>query len=136
MVLSVGCDISFSKSFLKSFANANLVRTPTDPMIYHLFQRPENKWLKRNIPSPTVFVSYPQNFWGNVARINSLDIQAYPDAVLIKTTDKPEVYLIEGTFKRHIKDVTVFERLGYDWAEVVELSQIHSDSFEDGLIVD
>ena len=125
-----------SKSFLNQFANANLVRTPADPMIYYLFQRPEKKWLKRNIPSPTVFISYPDNYWGNVARVNYLDIQAYPDAQLIKTLDKPEVYLIEGTFKRHIRDVEVFERFGYDWAEVVELSQIHLDSFENGAVID
>ncbi len=125
-----------SRSILDRYANANLVRTPDDTTIYYLFQRPQTKWLKRNIPSPTVFISYPDNYWGNVARVDMLDIQSYPDAKLIKTADKPEVYLIEGRFKRHIKDAEVFERLGYDWAEVVTLSQVHLDSFEDGPIVD
>jgi fibro-slime domain-containing protein len=125
-----------SRATLNSYSNATLVRTPTDPVIYHLFQRPEHKWLKINIPSPTIFVSYPNNYWGNVARVDILDIQAYPDAKLIKTADSSSAYLIEGTFKKLIKSEEVFERLGYDWAEVVELSQIHLDSFEDGAVVD
>lgn len=125
-----------ARSVLDQYPNANLVRTPDNPTVYYLFQRPQTKWLKRNVPSPTVFISYPENFWGNVARLDILDIQSYPDAQLIKTQGKPEVYLTSGQFKRHIKNVEVFERLGYDWAEVVTLSQVHLDSFEDGQLVD
>lgn len=125
-----------SQKTLASYPNANLVRTPNEPIIYHLFQRPNHKWLKINIPSPTIFVSYSNNYWGNVARVNSLDIQAYPTAQLIKTAALPDVYLIEGTAKRRFQSVEVFSRLGYDWAEVVELNQTHLDSFTNGPVID
>lgn len=121
---------------LNRYTNATLVKTPTEPTVYYLFQRPQHQWLKINLPSPTVFVSYPKNYWGNIARVDILDIQSYPDAKLIKTDNKGEVYLISGRFKRHIQSETVFERFGYDWAEVVSLSQIHLDSFEDGPVID
>ena len=119
-----------SKSFLNSFANANLVRTPTDATIYHLFQRPEQKWLKINIPSPTVFVSYPDNFWGNVARINQLDINSYPNVRLIKDQNSADVYLIEGSTKRYITSQEVFEREQFEWFEVVTLNDLHFESYQ------
>ena len=121
-----------SQKTLGSYPNVTLVRTPDNSTIYYLYQRPEHKWLKTNIPSPTVFVSYPNNYWGNVARVDILDIQAYPDTKLIKATGKPEVYLIEGATKRHIASEEIFKKYGYDWAEVVEISQIHLDGFQDG----
>ncbi|NUM25798.1 MAG: hypothetical protein HUU49_04250 [Candidatus Buchananbacteria bacterium] len=121
-----------SKSYLNSFPNANLVRTPQDPTVYHLFQRADVKWLKINIPSPTVFVSYPNNYWGNVARIDILDIQSYPDVKLISVKNDPKVYLIENGKRRWIPTAAVFEKYNYEWAEVVELNQIHLDYYEEG----
>jgi len=124
-----------SKKTLDSYANANLVRTPIDPIIYHLFQRPDHKWLKINLPSPTIFVSYPGNFWGNVARINDLDINSYPNVQLIKTSNQPEVYLISNTSKQKIT-APAFQRIGYDWAEVVEINQTHLDTYINGAQID
>jgi len=121
-----------SRAKLNSYTNANLVRTPQDPTVYHLFQRGDVKWLKINMPSPTVFISYAKNYWGNVARIDSLDIQSYPDVKLIKGPNSSQVYLIDGHDKRPIKNDEVFSRLNYERAEVVELNQIHLASYETG----
>ena len=115
---------------------ANLVRTPEDPTIYHLFQRPETKWLKLNIPSPTVFISYAGNYWGNVGRIDILDIQSYPDAKLITIKNDPKFYLIETNTRRWIPTEAVFEKYNYEWAEVVEINQLHLDYYEEGPAVD
>lgn len=125
-----------SKSALAKYPNANLTRTPENPTIYHLFQRPDNKWLKINIPSPTVFISYENNYWGNVVRIDQLDIDSYPDVKMIKIANSPMVYLIENGLKRHIGSETVFRKYGFDWAEVVEINQIHADSYENGQTLD
>ena len=122
-----------SQKFLDGFASATLVRTPTDPVIYHLFQRPEHQWLKINIPSPTVFISYPTNYWGNVGRINHLDVAAYPMAQLIRSEQDIDVYLIEGNLKRTITNQQIFDQLGYEKAEVVILNQTHLDYYEDGI---
>ncbi|MDD2807643.1 MAG: fibronectin type III domain-containing protein [Patescibacteria group bacterium] len=121
-----------SRALLNSYASATLVRTPTDPVIYHLFQRPDVKWLKINIPSPTVFISYPNNYWGNVARLNHYDLEAYPKVQLIKLANKPEVYLIDGANKRHIATEAVFKAHYFEWSEVVELNQTHFDSYDNG----
>lgn len=124
-----------SQKFLDGFANTTLVRTPENPTIYHLFDRPIVKWLKINIPSPTIFVSYANNYWGNVARINHLDLASYPHVELIKGENSPEVYKINGTQKDLFASAEVFERLGYDWVEVATLNQVHLDSYKEGSII-
>jgi fibro-slime domain-containing protein len=124
-----------SQSVLDRYPNAKLVRTPSQSTIYHLFQRAETKWLKITLPSPTVFVSYENNYWGNVARVDALDIEAYPSAKLIKTKNSTNVYLLEGSNRRLIKSAEVFEAKNFEWAEVVELNQTHFDYYEDGPVL-
>ncbi|MDX9893708.1 MAG: PA14 domain-containing protein [Patescibacteria group bacterium] len=121
-----------SRAKLESYPSARLIRTPNDPTVYYLFQRPQVQWLKINIPSPTVFVSYPGNYWGNVARVTKLDVDAYPAAELIKTAGNSNVYKVEGSTKQLIPNQTVFEKYNYEWAEVVELNQTHFDYYELG----
>jgi hypothetical protein len=125
-----------SQQFLNRFDSANLVRTPANPTIYHLFQRLDRKWLKINIPSPTVFVSYLGNFWGNVARINQFDMDAYPPVRLIKTTDNPNVYLIDGHTKRLIPSAAAFSARNFEWFEIVEINDLHIESYETGPSID
>lgn len=119
-----------SQSFLDRFSNANLVRTPDNPTIYHLFDRLIVKWLKINIPSPTIFVSYPANYWGNVVRINRLDLASYPDARLIKGENSPTIYLIEGRTKKPFISEEQFIDKGHNFVEVVTLNQAHLDSYK------
>lgn len=118
-----------SQKFLDGFANATLVKTPTNATVYHLFDRPLTKWLKINIPSPTVFVSYSKNFWGNIARINHLDLASYPDVRFIKGETNATVYLIEGSNKKPFTSQEQFTKLGHDWIEVATLNQPHLDSY-------
>lgn len=125
-----------SESFLNSLTNATLVRTPTESTIYHLFDRPIVKWLKINIPSPTLFVSYEDNFWGNVARVNHLDLASYPDVKLITGENDDTAYLIEGNTKRPFSSPSVFTAKGYDWIEIVTLNQPHLDSYVTGSAID
>lgn len=134
------CDWSrirtISRAGLNRYAYANLVRTPDNATVYRLFQRPQTKWLKINIPSPTVFISYPNNFWGNVARINDLDMAAYPNVKLIKQMGTKDVYLIDGNFKRLIPNETVFKAHNFEWFEVAELNAIHVESYETSVVLE
>ncbi|MFA6215668.1 MAG: fibronectin type III domain-containing protein [Patescibacteria group bacterium] len=134
------CDWSLVKTVsqktLDSFASAALVKSLNSPTVYHLFQRPDHKWLKITLPSPTIFVSYAGNFWGNIARVDDLDLNAYPDTKLIKGINQPTVYLIDGNYKKPFASIGVFKRLGYNWAEVVELNRIHLDNYIDGSVID
>ena len=125
-----------SKATLEKYPVNNLVRSLNDPTTYFLFQRPNHKWLKINFPSPTVFVSYDSNYWGNVSRVDDLDIQAYPDVKLIKAQNGSAIYLIEGKTKRLIKSEAIFAKNNFNWAEVVEINKIHIDSYQDGPVLE
>jgi len=125
-----------STETLNKYPSARLVRTISDPTIHYLFQRPQAQWLKINITSPTVFISYPGNFWGNVARVDASDINAYPTASLIKVAGSPQVYKLEGSVKRLIPNETVFKKYNFHYAEVVEINQIHFDSYRTGSAID
>lgn len=124
-----------SQKFLDGFSNATLVRTPDNATIYHLFDRPIVKWLKINIPSPTIFVSYSGNYWGNVARINHLDLASYPDVKLIKGNNDNTIYLIDGRNKKPFTSQQQFIDKGYNLVEVVTLNQAHLDSYKTGASV-
>lgn len=121
-----------SEETLAKYPDARLVKTPGDNAIYFLYQRQQKQWLKIAIPSPTVFASYPQNSWGNVAIIDAVDLDTYPYVQLIRLKGDTAVYFLEGTTKHRFTDAAAFERLGFNWAEVVEINQAHFDSYLNG----
>lgn len=108
---------------------ARLLKHPDHPAIYFLYQRPEDQWLKIILNSPTVFVSYPENYWGNVIRVNQYDIDSYPFVQLIKTKDSPAVYNLQNSSTRHFVSAEVFKEKGFNKHEVAEVSRIHMDSY-------
>jgi fibro-slime domain-containing protein len=118
-----------SRAKLESYPIAQLARTPEDATVYRLFTRPDHKWLKMVIPSPTVFISYSGNFWGNVVRIDALDINAYPTVQYIKIADTHDIYKVEGNTKRRVASPEVLSRLNVNPAEIVTVNQIHADSY-------
>ena len=121
-----------SRKTLESYPVASLVKLPDNPEVYYLHQRAEKRWLKLLIPTGTVFVSYPGNYWGNVARINSLDYAQYPTATLIKVSGKSTIYNISGNTKRPYSSDAAFRGAGNNWADISPVSQIHADSYLDG----
>ena len=125
-----------SQATLDKYPNVKLVKALADYKIYYLFQRAEVKWLKIHLSSPTVFVSYPNNYWGNVATIDELDIQAYPDVKLVKTKYNPTVYLLENGLRRPIKSAAVFSKYNYNWAEVCQINSVHLGSFQEGSVLE
>jgi len=124
-----------STQTLNNYPIASLVKGLDSSAVYHLFQRPEKKWLKLVIPSPTVFISYENNFWGNITKINDFDIDSYPVVKLIKTADSSTVYLLEGNTKRQIPTEAVFNAHQFSWPEVVTVNQIHMDSYNTGEVL-
>jgi len=120
-----------SREELLEYPRARLLKSPDDPYIYYLYQRPEDQWLKISIPSPTAFISYPQNYWGNVITVTQLDIASYPDAELIKAAGQPDIYLLENNTKRLISD-DVFRRMNFSRPEIVEVSPVHLETYKTG----
>lgn len=127
---------TISQQELDKFPSARWLRSPDASTVYYIFQRPQGQWLKIAIPTPTVFVSYPGNYWGNVIVVDQADINAYPDASLVKTSNAPGVYLIDNGYRRLFSSAESFERRGYNWADVVIISQAHLDSFLPGSTLD
>lgn len=123
---------TISRASLDSYPDARLLRTPEKPNVYFLSTRPNRQWLKIAIPSPTAFVSYPNNYWGNVIVVDALDLAAYPDAVLIKSANQSAVYLLDDNERRLFLSGEVFTELGYSWSEVLTVSKEHLETYVTG----
>ena len=115
---------------------ARLIKSPNSPTIHFLYQRPEDQWLKIDLNSPTVFVSYPENYWGNVITVNQFDVDSYPDVALIKTKTEDAVYFLDiERDTKHLITVDVFKRWGFNPYEIAEVNQVHIDSYLTGEIL-
>lgn len=114
---------------LAGYPDARLLRTPDSSTVYYLYTRPNKQWLKIVISSPTVFVSYPDNYWGNVVVVDELDILSYPDAKLVKVDNRDDIFLLQGNTRRRITSLDALRDLGFNIGEVVEVSQIHLESY-------
>ena len=120
-----------AKEVLDKYPEARLVKLPNDSAIYFLYKRPQNKWLKIALNSPTVFVSYSNNYWGNVITINKYDLDSYPDVQLIRVKNSSEIYYLENNI-RHLVSAAVFTAKGFNPAEVAEVNQAHLESYKIG----
>lgn len=122
---------TISAAELAKYPEARLVKLPDQSTVYFLYQRPQNKWLKIALDSPTVFVSYQGNYWGNIITIDKFDLDSYPDVKLIKTATDSSVYYLENNV-RHFVSADVFTKKGFNPAEVVTVSQVHLESYKLG----
>lgn len=118
-----------SRATLDKYPDARLLRAPDNPTVYFISARSNNQWLKIPLNSPTVFVSYPNNSWGNIIIVDELDIKAYPNVRLINSAADSSVYLLEGNIRRPFVSREIMERLGYNTAEIMEISEAHLKSF-------
>lgn len=121
-----------SQATLDRYPDARLVRTPADPQIHYLYKRPQERWLKLGLPSPTVFVSYPGNYWGNVVVINEIDMESYPQVRLVKVDGETDVYLLDNGVKRRIADPAAYDALSLPRSHVVNVSRVHLDYYPMG----
>lgn len=125
---------TISLSALQKYPVANLVKLPNgeSSAVYNLQQRAQKQWLRLLIPTGTVFMSYPNNYWGNVVRVNKYDMNSYPVANLIKVIGSSKVYLLSGSYKQPFANSTVFKNQGFNFADVVQVNQAHANSYLDG----
>ncbi|MDD5625849.1 MAG: hypothetical protein PHG83_01635 [Patescibacteria group bacterium] len=66
--------------------------------------------------------------------VPSAPVASRPDGTLIKYPNSPAVYLIESGSKRAFKSGDIFGKLGYKWANVIEIPI--TEIFSDGPIID
>lgn len=124
-----------SQDFINSLTDTKLVKSPDNPTVYYLDKISENNFAKIAIPNAEAFASYPQNSWSKVATIDNLDIDNYPNVNLIKLKNDTIVYLLEHNQRKPFVSGEVFERLGYNWADILEVSQIHLQNYPLGALV-
>jgi hypothetical protein len=123
---------TISRAELNKYPDARLLRTPEDATVYFLSTRPNRQWLKIALPSPTALVSYPNNYWGNVLVVDTIDITSYPTARVVKTANAPAVYLLQDNKRRLFLSGDVFTGLGYKWPEVLTISNEHLGTYLEG----
>lgn len=121
-----------TQAVLDRYPEATLLRSREDATVYHLFPRPDAQWLKLAIPSPTVFVSYGKNEWGNIIVVDALDLAYYPNATLVHVTANGPTYLLSDDTSRQFLSEDVLRQLGYNPAEIVQISQTHLNAFAPG----
>ncbi|PIP17715.1 MAG: hypothetical protein COY82_00680 [Parcubacteria group bacterium CG_4_10_14_0_8_um_filter_35_7] len=118
-------------SQLDEYKDAKLVKLPHEKNVYFLYLE---KKIKKAIPNEKVFLSYGHK-WEEIVEISSRDLVAYSDIKLVKTQDKPSVYLLEGGAKKPIFSAEVFERRGYDWSKIGVVNKTDLDSYPTGEMI-
>lgn len=98
----------------------------------------ENKQ-RREITSVALFNALNYQ-WGNVISITEDEMDhfptgvkmAYPNGTLIKANDSAAVYLIENGNRKEITSLTLFEKLGYNWSQVINIEPEEINNHPDG----
>ena len=119
-------------STLNQYPDARLLRSPENATVYYLYPRSARQWLKLDLPSPTVFVSYADNFWGDIVVVDELDIRAYPNATLIRSPSTKNIYYLKDGMRRRIDSTDTIYKLGRNPSDLVEVSQLHLESYREG----
>lgn len=124
---SIALDIKFTYTKDKILPDGTLVKTSGNEKVY-LIENGQKKWI---VDSAT-FVSRGYK-WSDILIISETELKIYSEGVNIKMdvaiADKtlikgagPEIYLIENSQRRWIKDEYTFSSYGFDWKQVVTLT--------------
>lgn len=99
-------------------------------------------YLKNGIAAPLLTASVAETNFPDLQKekISLADLQKYGqgelikfrDGVLIGTKSTGEIFVIENGKKRHIASELAFNRLGYDWNNVVWVDLLTATAHEDG----
>ncbi|MCK5413512.1 MAG: N-acetylmuramoyl-L-alanine amidase [Candidatus Pacebacteria bacterium] len=78
--------------------------------------------------------------WNSVIEIDKKELDTYPrngralypDGLLIKSTDNPNVYLLESGKKRKITSADLLKKIGYDWSDIISINPSEMKDYPDG----
>ncbi len=84
---------------------------------------------KRKFTSSTLFLALGYN-WKDVLTISNEELafhldgqpMLYPDKTLIREKNRPTVWLVENGQRREFTAGALFEKLGYRWSDIVDIS--------------
>jgi len=112
--------------------DGTLIKGSSTPEIYVL-----EGGKKRHIPSVEVFRSW--FYWDDVVTVTQTEVNTYENGSeltfypgsLIKANTEPNVYVIDGTTRKHINSASVFLDLGYDWSDIIVVSSSEKDKYSE-----
>ncbi len=115
---------------LANIKDAKLIKDAVTNKVYYLAKKGSDKYLKISLPSPSVFSSYQANKWSDVVTVATEDLANYNDVNLVKTKNSKTVYLLIGGVKKAFTSAQEFETKGYQWSDILEISQTHLDTYK------
>jgi len=115
---------AFSSKLKKRYPDGTLVKSDTRDRIYYI---EKNK--RRPILSEKLF-KLKKFDWSDVQLLPDRELAkyslakplTYPDGVLIKSQG-PEIYLVKNGKRKHISSAILFNKMGFDWKDVILVSQ-------------
>lgn len=123
-----GLDVKdVSREIINRYPGTRLIREAQQTKIYYLSPAGIKKW----VPTSEIFASY-NNSWSDIQVISKKEMDSYPESNLMKLGDSPNVYLIEGSTKRFIPSLAVFNKNHYDWSRVMVANQMEFNWFKTG----
>jgi hypothetical protein len=87
--------------------------------------------VRKHIPTAEIFASYGDK-WEDVQIISKTEMESYPLSRLIRLAGTKDVYYIEGTAKRWVPSVSVFNKYGMDWNKVIDVNRKEFDFYRLG----
>lgn len=116
-----------SQATIDKYKDICLIRASKTTDVYYL-----TNGIKKLIPTAAIFNSYNDNKWTDIQIISPNEMNSYPTADLINLTNSNEVYLVEGTTKRKIPSIAVFNKYRYNWNYVVIVNQTELNYYKVG----
>ncbi|MCK5491331.1 MAG: N-acetylmuramoyl-L-alanine amidase, partial [Candidatus Pacebacteria bacterium] len=120
-----------------SYPDNTLVKSEDSPAVYIIQEA------KRKEFTSVVLFEQSGYDWNEVIKINKEELNTYPrngralypDGLLIKSTDNPNVYLLESGKKRKITSANLLIELGYDWNDIISINLAEMKDYADGKIM-
>ncbi len=122
LLASYGVDFSSVRKIpqhtLNRFPHATLVKVNTSNKVYFLdYAKNKKHWQV----SEEILTRYGNDVH-NVVTITADDLNAWPDVLLVKSLNDPNVYLLDGNTKRHIPTERDFNAFHFLWSDVVTIA--------------
>lgn len=117
-------------TIISEYKDAYLIREDGKEEVYYL----NSQGVRKHIPTAEIFNSYNDK-WEDVQIISSYEMSVYPLSNLIKLQGANDVYLIEGSVKRRIPNVSVFDKYRLNWQLIVSVNAAEFSWYKDGLML-
>ena len=117
-----------------SYPDSTLVTVENSPAVY-IIQDAKRK----EFTSAVLFEKSGYN-WNEIIEIDKMELSSYPrsgralypDGLLIRSIDDPNVYFLESGKKRKINSENLLKKLGYGWGDIVSINPGEMKDYPDG----